>query len=661
MNDKIYDIINRTLNTKEDTVYLNEEELLNESVFFKVSPFVAFSAFKLKAFNSLLKNNALIKSKKGLEKANPLNAVAGIQTAKEKLKSKLGSKGKDKNDTHYRLLPEQRKVLAELYNKYGKGLIAEIQSFRDNVLAPYQVIKRNVKKNRILTSKEINGLSKDEFLAARESGRKKIEKRAEFSGDSKEKEEQLKNANEALRKAKELYDSFSSGRTKELSNDAVEKMLKSYGVGVDSLQGYSLGELKATYEAIIRNKNLIQRSMKYDDEEHTTDIMELLKKNRILKEKGIVALMPKKEGDETEEPKKGSFMVAFSNYMLRADIRNSFKDSMGGDIYKATYLSILKQNVKNLSERREETLSSFVKVKKNIEFNKNEEKVWGKIPTNVQKYSGNIKDYYQKITDEDYSDPTYIQKPKEVIKAEAEIEAEIKRFERKLAKVVEPEDLARLKKYRLINNLIIVSELRNPEDLFKTREEISSSSTSSESDTKESNKNYMDEEEYLRKLKHLVGLKYDTFQELSDAKVEVKALSNQVEAEISDKYKDIVKQFILKRTLESEKIAGHKYDNAGDILDINDIENFTNDILRREYTDIDQMKQDKIQLDGMIERYKKEEPNADKELAEIKMLMSQVDRKFQGMSIKIIGKENKKEEELDGKNEPAKDKGITNG
>ena len=107
----------------------------------------------------------------------------------------------------------------------------------------------------------------------------------------------------------------------------------------------------------------------------------------------------------------------------------------------------------------------------------------------------------------------------------------------------------------------------------------------------------------------------------------------------------IVKQFLLKRSLSSEGIKGHKYDSAGDIIDINDIENLVNDILRKEYTDIDQMKQDKMQLDSMVDKYKKDEPNADKELGEIKMLISQVDRKLQGMSIKVIGKARSNDEE----------------
>lgn len=69
-----------------------------------------------------------------MDKANPLKAVSKLEIAGEKLKSKLGSKGKEKDETVYKLLPEQRKVLGEMYNKYGKELVAEIQDFRDGVL-----------------------------------------------------------------------------------------------------------------------------------------------------------------------------------------------------------------------------------------------------------------------------------------------------------------------------------------------------------------------------------------------------------------------------------------------------------------------------------------------------------------------------------------------
>ena len=652
MNDLIFKIINESLGT-DDTVFLTEEELLNESIFFKVSPFIAFSAFKKRAFDSMVNSNSFKVAKKVVEKSNPLNAVASAEIAKEKLKSKVGSKGKEKDDTVYKLRPEQKKILVEIYNKYGEELVTEIQHFRDNVLAPYQLIKRTIKKNKVLTSKEINGLSKEEFLSARESGRKKIERREKFLESSKELEEKLDNINEAYAKAKSQYDNFASGKTNDIPQEYVEKMLKAFDVGNDSLMGYSPEEMKKTYDAIIRNKSIILRKIKYDDSDTKIDILDLLRKNRILRDKGYsVAYPDEKKDDEKKKDRekkvdeegneigrRGSFSAAFANYMLRNEIKASFKKDMGNEIYRATYLSILKDNIKNLETRREDHLSNYVKIKKNIEFNKNEEKVWGKIPTNTQKYSGNIKDYYQKITDADYNDPIYFEKPKEVIEAENEIENEIKRFERKLAKMVEAEDLAKLKKYRLINNLIVVSELKDPSTLFKTREEILATSKKTKS------KEYIDEEEYVRRLKHLTSIKYDTFQELSDAKEDMKELQDSVDTEISEKYNDIVTQFINRRTLQAEKLVGHKYDNAGDVMGINDIENFVNEILRKEYTDIDIMKQDKMQLDNMISKYKSEESNAAKELDEIKMILSQVDRKFQGMSIKVIGRGNQKQNE----------------
>lgn len=675
MNDEIFRIISETLKTEEDII-LTEEELLSEGIFFKVSPFTAFSAFKQKAFNSLLNSKAFIIAKKGVEKVNPIGAVADIKIGIEKIKSKLGGKGSNKNDTVYRLRPEQRKVLAEIYNKYGKGLVSEIEDFRSKILAPYQLIKKTIKKNRTLTSKEVSGLSKEEFLSARESGRKKIEKREKMGETTAEGERQLDIAKESLERATELYDNF--GKSGDYSNETMEKMLKVYGAGIDALQGYSLEELKSTYEAIVRNKALIEKKMKYDDADHKTDILKLLKDNRILRDKGTAAFVPKlgkeeiikrlntreKKGaeEETQTEKKGSFTVAFNNYMLRNNIKTSFKSEMGGEIYKATYKDILKDNIKIIKDRREAALIYFVKQKNNLEFTKKEGMVWGKIPTNLQKYSGNIKDYYQKIRDEDYKAIVYYEKSQKLIQAENAIENEIKRFERKLVKIVEPEDLAKLKKYRLINNLIIVSELKDPSSLFKTREEIMDMANKSKKEYE-----YIDEEEYVRKIKHLVGIKYDTFQELFDAKEEVKTITANVDKDIADNYKDIVNQFMLKRTLAAEKITGHKYDSAGDVIDINDVENLVNDILKKDYKNVDLMKQDKMQLDSMIEKYKNEEPNAEKELNEIKLLLSQIDRKLQGMSIIVIGKGkgvaglDKEDEEddtpeADGKNEALEDK-----
>lgn len=59
MDDKFLRIIAESLNIEDDTLYLTEDEILSESVFFKVSPFVAFSAFKQRTFNSLLKREKL--------------------------------------------------------------------------------------------------------------------------------------------------------------------------------------------------------------------------------------------------------------------------------------------------------------------------------------------------------------------------------------------------------------------------------------------------------------------------------------------------------------------------------------------------------------------------------------------------------------------------
>jgi len=68
--------------------------------------------------------------------------------------------------------------------------------------------------------------------------------------------------------------------------------------------------------------------------------------------------------------------------------------------------------------------------------------------------------------------PQYIERSPKLKDAEQKIENEIRRFERKLQKIISSEDYAELKKYRVINNLISVKELKDPTALFKSSEQI---------------------------------------------------------------------------------------------------------------------------------------------------------------------------------------------
>ena len=107
-------------------------------------------------------------------------------------KAKLGiTSGDDDNATVYKLTKEQKEYLGKLYNKYGKELIDKIMKFRNEVVAPYQVIKRNVQKSSKLTDAEVFGMSKEEFFRYRESGRRKIERRKNYDKNFEEQHKEL--------------------------------------------------------------------------------------------------------------------------------------------------------------------------------------------------------------------------------------------------------------------------------------------------------------------------------------------------------------------------------------------------------------------------------------------------------------------------------------
>ena len=134
---------------------------------------------------------------------------------------------------------------------------------------------------------------------------------------------------------------------------------------------------------------------------------------------------------------------------------------------------LLDKKAKESAEK--EKLDSLVGSKKSIDFNEKEAKIWKRKP-GTSEASNNIKDYHQAIKEEDFLERYInIERSDELKKAEQEIENEIKRFERKLGKIVSKEDLVKLKKYRLINNLISIRELESPEKLFKSSEEIRAS------------------------------------------------------------------------------------------------------------------------------------------------------------------------------------------
>jgi len=127
-----------------DEFSTNDEIQLAEGLY-TTTPFLAYTAFKRKFFNSI-KNSVTYVPKKVSKKARDIKA--GVEKEKETLRARVG---KTTGETVYKLTKEQIDFLAEVQDKYGSKLIRELLKYRRNVIAPYQLIKRNVKKSSIIS------------------------------------------------------------------------------------------------------------------------------------------------------------------------------------------------------------------------------------------------------------------------------------------------------------------------------------------------------------------------------------------------------------------------------------------------------------------------------------------------------------------------------
>ena len=638
--------------------FKTEDEVLVEYTF-QISPMIAIAAFKDRTFGELKRK--MVGIKKNIQRA--ASSVKGeALSAKEKVFAAVGEKsGSGDNATLYRLTKEQTDVLAEIYRKYGKYMVDDILKFRKNTLAPYQLIKRLVKKNKSVTSKDVHGLTREEYLAALESGRKKIENRGEkFFEKNRELNEKLARSNESIRDLEKVLSDFRNNR--RVDNAILSRIYEKFDVSDEDLQGYTPEELKKAYEAIeSANRVIFSMADKSRDEGLTPEEMEKAhaaikaKSERVSgeatraereKEKNKVAAISSALNlVKTEKDifyKNGKFNVALGKYFFRREILARLKPGSPNSYFSKTYETIVEEMIKKEKEYKDQIVASVITHKKKVNFTEKEALVWGNLPT-AREFSGNLSDYYQKLKEEDFFQPQYIQKSEELLKAENDIETEIRRFERKLAKLVEPEDLAKLKKYRLINNMITVSELKDPDNLFKTRAEIEALRNSQEEggetdaggdvpdDEQEDHSRVISPEEYQRRLKELATREYDSFKELNDAKEKAKALEQKMkyqgDTEVVEELNDVLQQFLLRKEIKETELVGHKYGDAN-LIDINDITTLAKKIIRKNYTDSNDAKQDVNSLKELIEKYKEENPRADDNLDEVQFLLKRIEKKL---------------------------------
>lgn len=452
------DLIINTFKT-EEIIEINEANV-------PLTPFTAFAIMKSNFFNKI--KNKLIDIKDFVIK-DMRDLKATGSAFKEKAKATVGQSSED---TVYKLTSEQVQVMKEMMNKYGDEISDDIIKFRRNILAPYQVVKRLIKKHSTVSSEDITGLTKEEFKRALESGKKKIENRKNLSEDSEKIRERLNKYKKYYENLNKAEDSIENGNP--ISNTIAQHLFKQFDVGDETLGGYSPEELRRSYDAIKSNyKKMIELSSKFDDdfEDEDNEVMSTLKRRRELVSSGA-----KKNIDLTKEERerfynKDNFNLALGKYFFRREILNQLKPGEN-NIFTKTYQSIIDEMKDKVLERRKKAAEDLKNISKNIEFTENEKKVWKKYK-NTSEYSGDINDYYQAIEEKDFlSKVEHIPKSEEMNKAIQEIENEIKKFERSLQKKISDEDFKKLKKYRLINNLISIKELQSPEKIFKDTEDL---------------------------------------------------------------------------------------------------------------------------------------------------------------------------------------------
>ena len=607
-----------------EEMYSEDEESvenINEE-FFPITPLLAFMSFKQSTFGKL--KNKFVDLKKEVGKFARRKKAKAL-TTKEMMRADAGKKGGKGDDaTVYKLRKPQMELMAKIYGKYGNEIVKDIFEFRKNILAPYSLIKRKIKESTRVTNKDKFGMTKAEFKAALESGRKKIENRGEeFVEKSEEIRERLNRINDQLDLLEQAQGSLND-EDAEIPRSILNRLYKEFHIDDKHLEGYSADELRAAHREM----------------QKTVD--DLSKKGTISK-KEIVSKAKKKSSakssddeddyeDEESTEKKGSINLALSRYLFRKEIIEKVKDSTNPTVVRAIYTEIVREMINELLEKKRESSRKLRSLNKSIKFNEKEEKIWKKRKT-ASSSSSDLNDYYQAIKEEDFlEEPIYIKRTPELVEAEQKIENEIKRFERKLQKKISKEDFKELKKYRLINNLITVRDLKSSKVLFKDADEILSDAEASREDVKDS-VNYMPPERFERRVWQIFNGNFTSMSELNNAKKEleqlVKLMRHQGEKEVLDRLSDTIEKIRARRTLQptefDKKYSGVR---SRDFVDVTDIQQKAQEIINTEYDDINTAKRDKRILDELIDKFKEDNPDKEEQLSDIRFLLNRVETKL---------------------------------
>lgn len=421
-----------------------------------------------------------------------------LKKAKKEMSAARKGKTSKETGTVYKLTKEQKRALKYIKKKYGKEIINEVKKFRKEFLAPYQVIKSNLEKSKSLYPKEVFGMSKEDFLRAKKRAEQKILNmrsnaysdlnREYYDVDNKYRGlSDLSNVLDgsninttALRNVFEKYklrstrfddNEFISIQNKIKNADAVlsnlvDKITTDQSVSkdeVDSLKDKLKDienlkkEMKSSNDNIDDFRKFKKGLEKIEDGIDDLDIPENLKSN-------VKKQLNKTIRVSGESLNNRTFSDEYELFLLRQKIVDNIKEG-DKNKYVDEYRYQLGKVKERLLGRKSELIDKMAKERSSKKLTDEEKKIY-ELRSGAPKDSDKLEDYIQKIKEEDFFEPVFFKKSDKMKEAENDIDAEIKRFERSLQAKMEEKDFKLLKKYRLINNLITIKNLKNPKELF---------------------------------------------------------------------------------------------------------------------------------------------------------------------------------------------------
>ena len=618
---KFEDIILENLLSEEK----EEEIILNEDIF-PITPFLAYVSFKKNTFGALKDKMIDAKTKVG-DWARKQKADALI--VREKARAQLGVKSGKKDDaTVYKLTNQQLNVMADVYSRHGKKIINDILEFRKNVLAPYSLIKRKVKEASRVTNKDRFGMTKAEFKAYLESGRRKIENRGEkFSEKSEELRDRLDRITEQIDLLKQAEEKLGKEKA-EFPRSILNRLYKEYKVHDADLLGFSPEELRQAQQKIESEQRQVDELIKkfQEGEGELEDIDRAIE----LATKKEISIFKKDQEKPLVINQNNNFNIAAARYFFRKEILDELREPQASRA-KEIFSRIVSEMVSDLSERRRNTIRKLSSLNSSINFNEKEALIWKVRPT-ASSASENLNDYFQALREEDFLDaPIYIERSPELKEAERQIENEIKRFERSLEKKIGKEDFRKLKQYRLINNLITVRELKSTNDLFKDTNELIQTTDATRQDIEDS-ENFVSPEDFERRVWSIHGYTFSSISELNSAKKEledlIRTMQRQGDVQVVKKLSNIIERIRIRKTLEPQR---HSFVGQEGVyaIGIDQITKKAEEMLNTNYTSTDETRRDKERLDDMIDKFKENKgAEADGELSRIKFLLDKVERKL---------------------------------